>query len=128
MSTVSTERNVTDEFLGKRLRRRRHLLGLSQQQLAESVGIGFQQIQKYECGANRMSAMRLWQFAQKLGVSIGYFYDEDAVPAGADMDGRFLVIDLSRVPLKAAHRLKVLAEACPPQGIDEVPASLRSVA
>ena len=64
-----------DLHLGKRLRRRRRLLGLTQQQVAEGVGIRFQQIQKYECGANRISAARLWQLAQVLDVPVNYFYD-----------------------------------------------------
>ena len=49
-----------DLHLGRRLRRRRRLLGLTQQQLGDRVGIRFQQIQKYECGANRISAARAW--------------------------------------------------------------------
>ena len=67
--------NDIDVHLGKRLRRRRRLLGLTQQQLAEPVGVRFQQIQKYECGANRISAARLWQLAEALEVPVGYFYD-----------------------------------------------------
>ena len=55
-----------DLHLGRRLRRRRRLLGLTQQQLAVQVGIRVQQIQKYECGANRISAARLWQLAEAL--------------------------------------------------------------
>lgn len=64
-----------DLHLGKRLRRRRRLLGLTQQQLALAVGIRFQQIQKYECGANRISAARLWQLAEALETPVSYFYD-----------------------------------------------------
>jgi transcriptional regulator with XRE-family HTH domain len=64
-----------DLHLGKRLRRRRRLLGLTQQQVADVVGIRFQQIQKYECGANRISAARLWQLSQALDVPVSYFYD-----------------------------------------------------
>ena len=64
-----------DLHLGKRLRRRRRLLGLTQQQLADSVGIRFQQIQKYECGANRISAARLWQLSEALQSPVSYFYD-----------------------------------------------------
>jgi len=64
-----------DLHLGTRLRRRRRILGLTQQQVAEVVGIRFQQIQKYECGANRISAARLWQLAGALDVPISYFYD-----------------------------------------------------
>ena len=64
-----------DLHLGRRLRRRRRLLGLTQQQLAVQVGIRFQQIQKYECGANRISAARLWQLAEALETPVSYFYD-----------------------------------------------------
>jgi transcriptional regulator with XRE-family HTH domain len=67
--------NDIDLHLGKRLRRRRRLLGLTQQQLADSVGVRFQQIQKYECGANRISAARLWLLSEALEVPVGYFYD-----------------------------------------------------
>ena len=67
--------NDIDLHLGKRLRRRRRLLGLTQQQLADSVGVRFQQIQKYECGANRISAARLWRLSEALEVPVGYFYD-----------------------------------------------------
>ena len=64
-----------DVHLGRRLRRRRRLLGLTQQELAASCGVRFQQIQKYECAANRMSAARLWQLAEVLEVPVSYFYE-----------------------------------------------------
>jgi transcriptional regulator with XRE-family HTH domain len=64
-----------DLHLGKRLRRRRRLLGLTQQQLAGACGVRFQQIQKYECGANRNSEARLWQLSEALEVPVGYFFD-----------------------------------------------------
>ena len=64
-----------DEHLGRRLRRRRRLLGLTQHQLANACGVRFQQIQKYECAANRMSAARVWQLSQVLEVPISYFYE-----------------------------------------------------
>lgn len=64
-----------DLHVGKRLRRRRRLLGLTQQNLAEQVGIRFQQIQKYECGANRVSAARLFELSEALSVPIQYFYE-----------------------------------------------------
>jgi transcriptional regulator with XRE-family HTH domain len=80
-----------DLHLGKRLRRRRRLLGLTQQQLAGFCGVRFQQIQKYECGANRISAARLWQLSEALEVPIGYFYDglSDQLrpPAPAELNG-----------------------------------------
>jgi transcriptional regulator with XRE-family HTH domain len=64
-----------DFHLGKRMRRRRRLLGLTQHQLAESCGVRFQQIQKYECGANRVSAARLWRIAGALEVPMAYFFE-----------------------------------------------------
>lgn len=64
-----------DVHLGRRLRRRRRLLGMTQQQLAAVCGVRFQQIQKYECAANRMSAARLWQLAEVLEVPVSYFYE-----------------------------------------------------
>ncbi len=64
-----------DLYVGKRLRQRRRLLGLTQQKLADAVGIRFQQIQKYESGANRISASRLWTLADALSVSVGYFFE-----------------------------------------------------
>jgi transcriptional regulator with XRE-family HTH domain len=71
-----------DQHLGNRVRRRRRLLGLTQLQLAQMVGIRFQQVQKYECGANRMSASRVWQLAMALEVPVAYFYD--GLSDGAD--------------------------------------------
>jgi transcriptional regulator with XRE-family HTH domain len=80
--------NDIDLHLGKRLRRRRRLLGLTQQQLAGSVGVRFQQIQKYECGANRISAARLWQLSGALDVPVEYFFDglEGGVRATPSLD------------------------------------------
>ena len=79
--------NDIDLHLGKRLRRRRRLLGLTQQQLADSVGVRFQQIQKYECGANRISAARLWRLSEALEVPVGYFYDGLALGEARDTLG-----------------------------------------
>lgn len=75
--------NEIDDYVGKRLRRRRRLLGMTQQQLAESVGIRFQQIQKYECGANRVTASRLYELSRALSVPVNYFFEglERAEPA-----------------------------------------------
>jgi transcriptional regulator with XRE-family HTH domain len=67
--------NAIDLHVGKHLRRRRRLLGLTQQALAEQVGIRFQQIQKYECGANRVSASRLFELSEALSVPVQHFYE-----------------------------------------------------
>ena len=64
-----------DVHVGKRIRQRRWLVGMTQQQLAESVGIKFQQIQKYETGANRVSASRLWDIAEALDVEVSFFFE-----------------------------------------------------
>jgi transcriptional regulator with XRE-family HTH domain len=64
-----------DLHVGRRLRRRRRLLGLTQEQVAGAVGIRFQQVQKYECGANRLTAGRLYQIATALHVPATYFFE-----------------------------------------------------
>lgn len=81
--------NEIDFYVGKRLRRRRRLLGLTQQVLGDKVGIRFQQIQKYECGANRISAARLFELSEALSVPIQYFYEglmEDEVDLDDEME------------------------------------------
>lgn len=65
-----------DKHVGQRLRIRRSLLGLSQEKLAEKVGVTFQQVQKYERGTNRISSSRLFQFSQILSVPVDYFFGE----------------------------------------------------
>lgn len=64
-----------DVYIGKRLRRRRRILGMTQQQLAESIGVRFQQIQKYECGSNRVTAAKLFRLASALNVPTNYFFE-----------------------------------------------------
>lgn len=78
-----------DIHVGSRLRMRRTLLGLSQERLGEAVGITFQQLQKYERGANRISASRLFHLAQVLDVPIGYFFEDmpaSETPASEDAE------------------------------------------
>jgi transcriptional regulator with XRE-family HTH domain len=79
-----------DLHVGNRVRQRRRLLGMTQQRLADSVSIRFQQIQKYESGANRISASRLWSLSQALEVPISYFFegvDEGVYASGVDSSG-----------------------------------------
>ena len=73
-----------DAHVGARIRLRRKLLGLSQQQLAERLGLTFQQVQKYERGVNRVSASKLYETAQVLGAAVTHFYEglDDLPPAG----------------------------------------------
>ena len=75
-------KHPVDVHVGKRIRHRRWMIGVTQQQLADSVGIKFQQIQKYETGMNRVSASRLWDIARTLDVPIGFFFEGLAGEAG----------------------------------------------
>ena len=65
-----------DHYVSLRIRQRRIMLGLTQQQMAELIGVTYQQAHKYETGINRISAGRLFQIAQALGVDIGYFFED----------------------------------------------------
>ena len=112
-----------DVHVGKRIRQRRWLVGMTQQKLAELVGIKFQQIQKYETGANRVSASRLWDIADALSVKIEFFFEgleanrkNDDRPADmipADLVGDKEAIDLIRsyyaIPENQRRRLFELA-------------------
>lgn len=68
--------NPVDIYVGNRVRFRRMLLGMSQERLAEQLGLTLQQIQKYEKGINRIGASRLYDLSQILGVPIQFFYEE----------------------------------------------------
>ncbi|MGE4277995.1 MAG: helix-turn-helix domain-containing protein [Magnetospirillum sp.] len=67
--------NDTDRHVGARIRERRIMLGLSQQQMADLIGVTYQQAHKYERGINRISAGRLYEIAQVLGVPVSYFFE-----------------------------------------------------
>ena len=71
-----TNNNAVDVHVGKRIRLRRTLLGMSQEQLGTALHITFQQVQKYERGANRVSASRLWDISQIIDVPINYFFED----------------------------------------------------
>lgn len=80
-------KHLVDVHVGKRIRHRRWMNGTTQQQLAEKVGIKFQQIQKYETGMNRVSASRLWNIAGALGVPVAFFFEGLDTPLQADITG-----------------------------------------
>ncbi len=77
--------NPVDLHVGGRVRMRRRMLGVSQERLAEALGLTFQQVQKYERGANRVSASKLYDIARFLSVPIAYFFEglTDPTDAGA---------------------------------------------
>jgi len=68
--------NPIDIHVGARLKLRRHLMGISQTQLGDAVGLTFQQVQKYERGSNRVGCSRLFEFSKILTVPISYFFDD----------------------------------------------------
>lgn len=78
-------RHPVDVHVGKRMQQRRALLGMSQTALGTAVGLTFQQIQKYESGANRVGSSRLYEVAKILDVPVAYFFEE--MPATA-LSGR----------------------------------------
>jgi transcriptional regulator with XRE-family HTH domain len=75
--------NPIDVHVGSRIRLRRTLLGISQERLAEAIGLTFQQVQKYERGMNRVSSSRLVDLANALDVTIQYFFEDMAAGVGA---------------------------------------------
>ena len=87
--------NPVDVHVGSRIRLRRTLLGLSQDKLGQALGLTFQQVQKYERGANRVGASRLFELSRILDVPVSFFYDDmpDSVagafesPSGGSQDG-----------------------------------------
>ncbi|MBT8412299.1 MAG: helix-turn-helix domain-containing protein [Octadecabacter sp.] len=83
-------KHPVDVHVGKRIRHRRWISGTTQQQLADQVGIKFQQIQKYETGMNRVSASRLWDIAHALKVDVSFFFE--------GMDGALLQGEQGAMP------------------------------
>ncbi|WP_091736269.1 helix-turn-helix domain-containing protein [Phenylobacterium immobile] len=75
LAGTDTGPNPIDRHVGLRIRMRRKELGVSQEKLAESIGLTFQQIQKYERAANRVSASKLFEVSQALNTSVAYFYE-----------------------------------------------------
>ncbi|HEX2429800.1 MAG TPA: helix-turn-helix transcriptional regulator [Aestuariivirgaceae bacterium] len=78
--------NPIDVHVGNRVRMQRMLVGMSQEKLGEHLGLTFQQVQKYEKGSNRVSASKLYQMAQVLGVPVQFFY-EDLPGSRAEANG-----------------------------------------
>lgn len=95
-------KHPVDVHVGKRIRHRRWMVGMTQQQLAEQVGIKFQQIQKYETGMNRVSASRLWEISETLDVRVDHFFEglkEDA----STVEGQDFLADKEAMELIRAY-------------------------
>jgi transcriptional regulator with XRE-family HTH domain len=117
-------KHPVDAHVGQRIRHRRWMLGMTQQQLGDAVGIKFQQIQKYETGMNRVSASRLWDIARALDVPISFFFEglesEYSEPSGlaaagmptdllADKEAMELIRSYYAIPEAQRRRLFELA-------------------
>jgi transcriptional regulator with XRE-family HTH domain len=87
-----------DRYVGLKLRQRRLMLGITQQQMAELIGVTFQQAHKYENGINRIASGRLLAIARALGVGVGYFFEDFDAEASAlqPTPKQRLLLDLSR--------------------------------
>ena len=111
-----TNNNDIDTHVGKRVRLRRTLLGMSQEQLGTELNITFQQVQKYERGANRISASRLWDISQILDIPISYFFDDmsqDTMKSSPLCESRACGVldgygDQSRDPMARRETLELL--------------------
>ena len=87
MSDKKKTPNPIDIHVGSRIRLRRTMLGMSQEKLGESLGITFQQVQKYEKGTNRVGASRLQNIASMLNVPVSFFFEDAPGDNSADVDG-----------------------------------------
>src|SRR6478672_6021995 len=87
-----------DRYVGARMRERRIMLGLTQQQMAELIGVTYQQAHKYEKGINRIAAGRLSRIAKGLGVEIGFFFENVEVdqPGAEPTPQQRLLLELAR--------------------------------
>ncbi len=96
--TTITRATETDRYVGGRIRERRIMLGLSQQQMADMIGVSYQQTHKYERGINRISAGRLYEIAQVLRVPLRYFFEGlgDRPERGALTGRQRMCLELAR--------------------------------
>ena len=105
--------NPIDIHVGKRVKLRRNILHITQQQLGEMLGLTFQQIQKYEKGGNRIGASRLWDISKVLGVPVGFFYEEiddktDAQSPRPKNDDEEYLKELTNDPMQREETLKLV--------------------
>lgn len=89
--------NPIDVHVGQRIRQRRTLLGLSQTDLGEAIGLTFQQVQKYERGANRVSSSRLFDVARILDVPLSWFFEE--MPGDVKAKSPAQVMGISKIEI-----------------------------
>lgn len=139
MQVTARSPNPIDVHVGSRVRLRRLLVGMSQDKLGDELGVTFQQVQKYERGANRIGASRLFQMARVLSVPVSFFFEgmEDTTatgfaegdqtplvddfinsPEGVALAASFSRIADSRVRRRVLELVRVLADADAPAGLN----------
>jgi transcriptional regulator with XRE-family HTH domain len=119
--------NAIDRKVGQKVRARRLEIGMSQERLAELLGVTFQQVQKYEKGVNRIAVSRLWDISSALEMPVGKFFegvgargvaegrqeyvdDALATPEGAQLMGLFASIKSQKLRRKVLELVKTLTE------------------
>ncbi len=102
VNEISSAPNPIDQHVGLRIRLRRKELGVSQEKLADAIGLTFQQVQKYERAANRVSASKLYEVALALDTSVAFFFEgltsDDSIDRTALKGGRSAVQDFLMTP------------------------------
>jgi transcriptional regulator with XRE-family HTH domain len=111
--------NPIDVHVGRRLRLRRTLLGMSQERLAQLLGLTFQQIQKYERGVNRIGSSRLYELGEILRIPVSFFFDDMAeggggrgrevlVPGLAEEAAGYVIDDRAELPIDRRETLELV--------------------
>ena len=103
--------NPVDVHVGKRVRLRRTLMGMSQTKLGNALGLTFQQVQKYENGSNRIGASRLYQIGQILGVPVSFFFEDMDPATSPGSDGAYNFADDERGDMVAKRETLELVRA-----------------
>ena len=112
--------NDTDRHVGARIRERRIMLCFSQQQMADLIGVTYQQAHKYERGINRISAGRLYEIAHVLGVAVGYFFDGLETQRSPDLTAR------QRMCLELARNFSIISNERHQEALSQLARALAS--
>lgn len=118
---VTSRATDTDRHVGARIRERRIMLGLSQQQMADMIGVTYQQAHKYERGINRISAGRLYEIAQVLRVPVEYFFETLSNP-----DGRGPLDERQRMCLELARNFSQIPNQRHQEALSQLARALAS--
>lgn len=125
--------NPVDVHVGGRVRLRRMIMGMSQEALGKALGLTFQQIQKYEKGANRIGASRLYELSKLLDVPVQFFYDDyaggepGAAPGMAESDAAGVFMELAQSP-EIIQLCKVFSQIKEPQVRKRILDLIKSIA